>query len=119
MESSFFRGVEGEAWISEKEERLARVDARFFADVNLGFGILARIDKGGTVLLEQTDVGAGDWELTALTMHIFGRALLVKALSFQIKETASSFSPVTPGMGYVAAIEMLKQLRTDGMAGER
>ena len=119
LESEFFRGVEGEAWISQSEERLTRVDARFFTDVNLGFGILARINKGGTVQLEQTDVGGGDWELTGLTMHISGRALLVKALNFQIKETARNFSPVRQGMGYVAAIETLKQMRTDGAAGER
>ena len=29
MESEFFRGVEGEAWISQSAERLTRLEARF------------------------------------------------------------------------------------------
>ena len=118
MEASFFRGVAGEVWISQAETRLTRLDAHFVADVNLGFGFLVRVNKGGTVLMEQTDVGGGDWELTLMTMHVMGRALLVKPLNFQVKQEASHFAMVPP-MGYVAAIEMLKKFRLDAPAGAK
>ena len=117
MESRLFRGMAGEVWISQAAERLVRLDARFIADVDFGFGILGKLNQGGTVSLEQTEVGGGDWELTGLTLHVTGRAL-VKSLSFQVREETSHYVPVTPGMGYGTAIEMLKKFRMDA-GGER
>ncbi len=109
MEADLLRGVAGEIWIDPVQERLTRLDAHFIAEVNFGFGILARVNKGGTVMLEQTDVGGHDWELTSLTLHVTGKALMVKTLSFQIHEEASLFSTVPAGLKYRDAIQMLKQ----------
>src|ERR1039457_6588151 len=54
-----------------------------------------------------------------MTMHVTGKVFLVKSMSYQMVQEASHFSTVTPGMGYVPAIEMLKQLPMDGTAGEK
>lgn len=109
LESELMRGVAGEVWIDETQERLARLDCHFIADVEFGFGILGKLNKGGTVLLEQSDVGEHDWELTGLTLHVTGKALMLKSLSFQIQEKASQFAPVAAGLKYRDAIQMLKQ----------
>jgi hypothetical protein len=119
MEAAFFRGVAGEVWISQSAERLTRLEARFVTDVSIGLGIVGKVYKGGTVTLEQADVGGNDWQLTRMTMHVTGKVLLVKPLSIQMTQEASHFSLVTPGMGYAAAIEMLKQMPMDGTAGEK
>ena len=74
-----------------------------------GFGIIGKLNKGGSVLLEQTDIGGHDWELTRLTLHVTGKALMVKPLSFQIDEEANHFAPVSPGLRYRDAIQLLKQ----------
>jgi hypothetical protein len=109
LEANVLRGIAGEVWIDAAQERLTRLDAHFIAEVDFGFGILGKLNKGGTVLLEQTDVGGHDWELTHLTLHVTGKALMVKPLSFQITEEASYFSPVSPGLRYRDAIQLLKQ----------
>jgi hypothetical protein len=119
MESEFFRGVEGEVWISQSAERLTRLEARFAADVSIGLGIVGKLYKGGTVTLEQADVGGNDWEMTRMTVHVTGKVFLVKSMSYQMTQEASHFLTVTPGMGYASAIEMLKQLPMDGTAGEK
>ena len=113
LESDLLRGVAGEVWIDTKQERLVRLDARFIADVNFGLGILARLYKGSTARLEQTDVGpelggGHDWELTGLTLHINGKALLFKGIDVQTKEETSHFAQVPEGIGYRDAIRMLK-----------
>jgi len=108
MEADILRGVAGEVWIDTKQERLTRLDARFIEDVSFGFGILAKVNKGGTASLTQTDVGGGDWELTGLKVSMTGKALLVKRLDFQIVEEAKDFA-VVPAMGYREAIELLKK----------
>jgi hypothetical protein len=109
MEADLLRGVAGEVWIDPVQERLTRLDAHFIAEVDFGFGIIGKLNKGGTVLLEQTDVGGHDWELTRLTLHVTGKALMVKSLSFQITEEASGFAQVPAGLKYRDAIQMLKQ----------
>jgi hypothetical protein len=67
---NILKGVAGEMWIDEAQERLTRLDAHFIGDVDFGFGIIGKLNKGGTVLLEQANVGNNDWELTGLTMHM-------------------------------------------------
>ena len=61
LEAEFLRGIAGEVWISLADERLTRLDARFVADADIGLGILGKVNKGGTVRLEQTDIGGNDW----------------------------------------------------------
>jgi hypothetical protein len=109
MEADLLRGVAGEVWIDPVQERMTRLDAHFIAEVDFGFGIIGKLNKGGTVLLEQTDVSGHDWELTRLTLHVTGKALMVKPLSFQINEEASGFAPVAAGLRYRDAIQLLKQ----------
>jgi hypothetical protein len=109
MEADLLRGIAGEVWIDPAQERLTRLEGHFIADVDFGFGIVGKLNKGGTVLLEQTDIGGHDWELTRLTLHVTGKALMVKPLSFQIDEEANHFAPVSPGLRYTDAIQLLKQ----------
>jgi hypothetical protein len=109
LESDLLRGVAGELWIDSTQERLTRLEGHFIAEVDFGFGILGKLNKGGTVLLEQSDVGGHDWELTSLMLHVTGKALMMKSLSFQITEEASQFSHVQSGLRYRDAIRLLKQ----------
>ena len=108
MEANIFRGLAGELWIDQAQERLTRLDARVIANVDFGWGILGKLDKGGTIQLEQSDIGNHDWELTTLKLNLKGKALLLKSLDIQLTEQASHFSQVPPGVGYREAIELLE-----------
>jgi hypothetical protein len=108
MEASIFRGLAGEVWIDKEQERLTRLDAHVIANVDFGWGILGKLDKGGTILLEQSDIGGHDWELTDLKVNLTGKALLVKSLNIQITEQASHFTQVPPGVDYRKAIQLLE-----------
>jgi hypothetical protein len=109
VEAEIFRGMAGEVWIDQAQERLTRLDAHLIANVDFGWGIIGKLDKGGTILLEQADIGGHDWELTTLKLNLTGRALLVKSLNIQIAEQASHFSLVPPGVDYRQAIELLQK----------
>jgi len=113
LEADVLRGMAGEVWIDQAQERLTRLDARFIADVDFGFGILGKINKGGTLQLEQTDVGGHDWELTTLKLNVTGKALILHSLQFQVAEEASHFSPVPPDLTYRDAIQLLKSSAPD------
>ncbi len=114
LAADFLRGFAGEVWIDKEQERLTRLQAHLIEDVNFGFGILGKVNKGGTAELQQRDVGGHEWKLTELKLNLTGRALLVKPLDIQMEEVASGFRTVKPGLGYREAIEMLKH---EGPAG--
>jgi len=84
-----------------------KLDAHLIADVDFGWGILGRLYKGGSIVVEQADVGDHHWETTHMKLSLTGKALLIKALNFQTTEDASHFEPVPPEMGYQNAIKML------------
>ena len=108
LEAAIFRGLAGEVWIDQAQERLTRLDAHVIANVDFGWGILGKLDKGGTIQLEQSDIGGHDWELTTLKLSLTGKALMFKSLNIQMTEQASHFSQVPPGVDYRKAIQLLQ-----------
>ncbi|MGA7521999.1 MAG: hypothetical protein WBW84_05925 [Acidobacteriaceae bacterium] len=106
-ESKILTGMAGEVWIETSDERLVRLRAHVISEVEFGWGIIGRLDKGGTIFLEQTDVDNDNWQLTRMDLNLTGKALLVKSLSFRITEEMSRFSPVPAGLDYRKAIQML------------
>jgi hypothetical protein len=109
LEASILRGTAGEVWIDQAQERLTRLDAHFIKDVDFGWGIIGKLDKGGTIELEQADIGGHDWEATAMKLNMRGKALMVKSLSIQITQEASHFSLVPPAVDYRKAIQLLEK----------
>lgn len=108
MTANILRGMAGEIWISTAQERLVRLQAHLISDVQFGWGFVGRLNKGGTVYLEQSDVGGGDWELTRMDLNLTGKLLLFKSLTVQISEEEGRFQPLPPGTDYRKAIQMLK-----------
>jgi hypothetical protein len=109
-QAEVYHGMEGELWVDQGEQRIVRLDAHLISDVNFGWGILGKLYKGGSILVEQKDVGDHHWEATHMKLDLTGKALMLKSLSFQTTEDASEFHPV-PNGGYKAAIELLKTLQ--------
>lgn len=107
-ESRILRGMAGDVLIEKSQERLTRLNARLITEVDFGWGIIGRLDKGGTIYLEQTLVAPDDWELTRMKLNLTGKALLVKALSYHISEEMGHYTPVPADLDYHAAIQMLK-----------
>lgn len=107
LESKVLRGMAGDVLIETSDERLHLLNAHLITDVDFGWGIVGRLNKGGTIFLEQDRIGPNDWELTRMRLNLTGRALMVKALTFRMNEEESRFTPVPP-MPYTEAIRMLE-----------
>jgi hypothetical protein len=112
VEANIFRGLAGDLWIDQAQERLVRLDAHVIANVDFGWGILGKLDKGGTIQLEQSDIGSHDWELTTLKLNLKGKALMLKSLDIQLTEQATHFSQVPRGVDYRKAIQLLENSGT-------
>jgi hypothetical protein len=108
LESKIMRGMAGEVWIETSQERLTRLNAHLIADVDFGWGVIGRLDKGGTIFLEQTEMEGNDWELTRMKLDLTGKALLVKTLSYHLTQEMARYSPVPADLDYHKAIQMLE-----------
>jgi hypothetical protein len=113
-EAEVYHGMVGELWIDQGQERVIKLDAHLVADVEFGWGILGKLYKGGSLTIEQQDVGHRHWETTMMKLNLTGVALMIKPLSFQTTETATDFEPVPVNMSYQDAVHMLLKGDTNG-----
>jgi hypothetical protein len=101
-------GILGELWIDQAQERMVRLDAHLFEDVDFGWGILGRLYKGGSIRIENADVGNHNWQLQRMKLDLTGKALMVKTLTFRITENGSGYESVPREMTYKDGIRLLQ-----------
>ena len=106
-QAEVYHGMAGELWVDEAQRRMVRLDAHMIDDVNFGWGMVGRLFKGGTILVEQRDVGNHHWESTHTRLNLTGKILMVKELRINSQDDLSDFHPV-PDAGYRAAIALLE-----------
>ena len=117
-EAEVYHGMAGELWIDVAERRLTRLDGHLISDVNFGWGVIGRLYKGGTILVEQKDVGMHHWEQIHLRLDLNGKILMVKPLRIQTTEDAWDFHPVEKEMTYQDAIKLLQREDTGATEAE-
>ena len=101
-------GIQGELWIDQAQERMVRLDAHLFEDVDFGWGILGRLYKGGSIRIENADVGNHNWQLQRMKLDLTGKALMLKTLTFRITENGSGYELVPREMSYKDGIRLLQ-----------
>ena len=102
-ESKVFHHMGGILLIDAKQVRLAKLSGTLMSDVEFGFGILGRLQKGGTFEVVQSEVSPNDWEVSLLDVHISGRALFFQTIGEQQHEVKSQFEQVRPDLGVTEA----------------
>src|SRR5579872_7267772 len=85
------QGMQGYLVIDATAHRLARIDGTLFRDVSFGWGIIGRLEKGGHFRVQQADVGDGCWEITAMSLKMTGKILMIKSITMISDETFSDF----------------------------
>ena len=107
LEAQVLKGMAGELWIDVAQHRVTRLEGKRIRDVDYGWGILGKLDQGGTLLLQQADVGNLQWRTTRMVLVMNAR-FLVKTVKLDTSLELSQFEPVTAGMSYQQAIQMLE-----------
>jgi len=102
------QGMEGFLLIDPQRRRIARIDGTLFKDVNFGWGILGRLDKGGHFRVLQGDLGDGTWDITEMDLNITGKILLFKTLTMISDEVFSDFRRVPDNLTFAQGVELLK-----------
>ncbi len=107
LETEVLTAMSGEILIDPASERVTHLEAHLDADVNFGWGILGRLNKGGWIAIDQADVGGGVWRTVRFQMRMSGRVVF-RTRVFDTSEEESDYAPVPVGLRYTQAIEMLR-----------
>lgn len=107
LETQVLTAMTGAIWIDATRQRVTRIEGHLQQDVNFGWGILGRLNRGGWIILDQADVGGGQWRILRFQMTMSGRVLF-KTKSFDTVEEQTRYTPVPVGLGYAQAIQMLR-----------
>ena len=110
LETEVLPAMTGEIWIDPVRLRVARLEGHLQKDVDFGWGILGRLNKGGWIVIEQADVGPDmgidQWRTVRFQMQMSGR-VVIKTRVFDTTETQTNYAPLPLGMSYQKAIELL------------
>lgn len=117
LETQVLTQMTGEIWIDPGQERVARLEGHLQQDVDFGWGILGRLNKGGSVVIEQADIGEHQWRIVHFKMLMSGRVIF-KTKVFDTTEDQSQFVPVPVGMGYQQAIQLLREGRNENRTAD-
>ena len=108
-EGEVYHGMVGELWVDQAQLRLVKIDAHLISDVNFGWGVLGRLYKGGSILVENADVGLHHWETVHMKLRLQGKVLMMKSVDFSTTEDFSGFEVQPQELGYQEAIRLLQK----------
>lgn len=93
--TSLLARVRATVWVDEAAAQLARTEAEIFRDISFGGGVVAKVYRGGRLVLEQTEVAPDVWLPTHYDYNFEGRKFL---FGFEIHERteASHYRRVGP-----------------------
>ncbi|HJT54361.1 MAG TPA: hypothetical protein VJ848_10960 [Candidatus Angelobacter sp.] len=104
-----FRALSGKMWIDPVQKHVVRIEGQLFQDVTFGWGILARLNKGGTFVVNMREVGPGHWDMTSLDVNMSGHAILFKNIAVKEHQTQSEFRRVPDNLTMAQAYGMLQK----------
>jgi hypothetical protein len=107
LELMVLTAMSGTLTVDATHARVVRLEGHLQQDVDIGWGILGRLNRGGWITIEQADVGGGVWRIVRFQMAMSGRVFF-KTRSFDTVEEESQFAPVPVGMTYQQAIQVLR-----------
>lgn len=117
MQSRVLGVMAGEMVVTRPDNRIKTLRGKLTHEIKIGWGLLGKLDKGGTFDVERRPVTPGHWEITETHVHIGGHALLFKTIGQQDDDTKTDWKPSTASNLRVAEQQLTHQQLTHGGAG--
>jgi len=106
-ELQVFKSMSGKMWIDHAAGRLTRLEGTLFEDVTFGWGLLGRLNKGGTFSISQTRVSDDHWEIVALDVKMSGKAVIFKSINVKQMQRLTEFRRVSDDLTIAQAYKLL------------
>lgn len=109
IEARVFHHLSGDLWIDTRMKRVKRLEGHLDDNVDFGFGMLGRVNKGGWFRMVRIQVSPVEWKTDCLEVHMSGRALMFKTIARDMNEIRGGFEPVKPAMSFEQGLRVLEQ----------
>lgn len=107
FETQALTALTGVLSIDASQERVTRLEGHLEQDTDYGLGILGKLDKGGSIVIEQGDVGGQQWRIARFKMQMNLRVLF-RTRNIDTSEEMTQYTPVPANIDYRQAIQMLR-----------
>jgi hypothetical protein len=92
MEARVMGTMAGEMVIAKNGNRIRTLRGKLVEDVKIAFGLIGRMNQGGTFDIERREIASGIWQITETHVHIGGHALF-KTIGQQEDEVKTDWKP--------------------------
>jgi len=107
LETQALTAMTGILSIDAAQERVTRLEGHLEQDTDYGWGVLGKLDKGGSIVIEQGDVGGNQWRIARFQMHMNLR-ILFKTKNIDTTEEMTQYAPIPANLDYRQAIQLLR-----------
>jgi hypothetical protein len=83
MDQSAAKKLAGTIWIDEADRQVARLEVHFYDNFRIGGGLLASVQKGTSMNVDQAPLGEGLWMQVSSEDHLAAR-VVVKSLRLNV-----------------------------------
>ncbi len=108
-ETRVYHALSGQIWVQPQQKRLVKIDAHILNEIDFGYGLLGRIEKGGRFQIARDPVSENRWKTTMLNVHISGRVVFFKSINRDQDVTRSAFKPMPPNTSVRDAVALLNE----------
>jgi hypothetical protein len=107
FETQALTAMNGVLLIDASQQRVTRLEGHLQQDTDYLWGALAKLDKGGSIVIEQADVGGHQWRIARFQMQMNLR-ILFKTRNIDTAEEMTQYIPVPTTLDYRQAIQILR-----------
>lgn len=107
-QSLILQGMAGELWVEPTTQRMVKIDGKLIKDVKIGWGFLARLNQGGTFLMEQSQAPDGTWHQELLSVHFDGTEFIFKHLHIAVNQVRCCYERVPDNLSIRGAVQLLE-----------
>jgi hypothetical protein len=88
--------------------RLCTLQGSIQHPVTFGFGLIGKVEQGGSFRLERIPVKGADWKTRAMSVHMGGKILMAKSLAKQQETVRSDIRPVPDSLTLQQGLAMIQ-----------
>jgi hypothetical protein len=105
-EARLVHSLAGTILIDAEQNRLTKLSGKLINPVEFGFGLLGRIDNGGTVKIGRVEVGPSQWKTALIDIQLSGRLIMFKTINKRQYEVRSDFREVPGDLSFSQANDL-------------
>jgi hypothetical protein len=108
-EQRILHALDGIVFIDLQDKRIARLSGSLGTRIKFGYGLIGRVEQGGTTEITRVHLSSGVWKTSAEKIDIDGRFAMLKTINKHHDESRTGFEPVAPDTTFAQALNEIEK----------